>query len=229
MDIDFDKAIKPEDFETSYSTDIDAAKHNLMVFRSSVQSMQAEVDALEVKDAATEKKGAEMVAQVKKLGKAIVAKQDDIIGEAQEFVKGVQQFTLPFRKDLEGIEKAIKAKLSDYAYRKEQERRKAEEAARKAAEEAQKRIDADAKAHNVEPVQLPAPVIPKQAAPVRTESGTTSYVSQWTYEVEDVGKIPARYLAADPTNRAAVMESIRAGVRQIDGLRIFEKMVTRTR
>lgn len=50
---------------------------------------------------------------------------------------------------------------------------------------------------------------------MRTESGTTSYISQWTYEVEDVSKIPARYLIADPTNKAAVNESIRAGIREI--------------
>ena len=230
MAIDFSKALDegPESYQdhdatqfvasatpTVIANDIEAAKHNLMQFRSAVNAMQAEATALEVRDAETEEKGAEMTAQTKKLKKAIEAKQEDIIGEASKFVRLVQAFTLPFRKDLEAIEAQVKRKLGDYGFLKEQARRIAEEAARKAA--------------NVEPVQLPTPVIPKQSAPVRTESGTTSYVSQWTYEVEDVSKIPARYLLSDPTNKAAVNESIRAGVREIPGLKIFERMVTRTR
>ena len=242
MTIDFGKALQDEpvtmdtgeESKTAEVTivaanDIEAAKHNLMQFRSAVQAMQHEATSLEVKDAGSESKGAEMTAQVKRLKKTIEAKQEEIIGDASKFVRLVQAFTLPFRKDLEAIEAQVKRKLGDYGFRKEQARRIAEEAARKAAAEAQAQIDAEAKAANVEPVQLPTPVVPKQNAPVRTESGTTSYVSQWTYEVEDVSKIPARYLLPDPTNKAAVNESIRAGVREITGLRIFERMVTRTR
>jgi hypothetical protein len=229
--IDFDMALNETENPSRevVGNDFEAAKFNLLRFRTSVEEMKAEAAALEVEDPQGEGKGAEMTAQVKRLRKLIEAKQDEIIREASQFVRAVQAFTLPYRKDLEGIERAVKEKLSDYAYKKEMKRREAEALALKAAAEAQKKIDRQAKAAHIEPVQLPTPVIPKQSEPVRTESGTTSYVAQWTYEVEDVSKIPARYLLPDPTNKAAVNESIRAGVRDIPGLRIFEKMVTRTR
>jgi hypothetical protein len=231
--VDFDLALKETETESPsreiVGNDLEAAKFNLLCYRANVESMKGEATALVVEDPTGEGRGAEMTAQVKRLKKMIEQKQGDIIKEASEFVRSVQGFTLPFRKDLEAIEAEIKSKLSAYAYKKEMKRREDEAAARKAIEEAQKKINAQAKKAHIEPVQLPTPVVPQQSAPVRTESGTTSYISQWAYEVEDVSKIPARYLIADPTNKAAVNESIRAGIREIPGLRIFEKMVPRTR
>ena len=238
--IDFSKALNedPNVYERELyedatsaviANDIEAAKHDLMQFRDSVNAMQAEATALEVKDAASESQGAEMTAQVKKLKKQIEARQEEIIGEASKFVRLVQSFTLPFRKDLEAIEAQVKRKLGDYGFRKEQARRIAEEAARKAAAEAQAQIDAEAKAANVEPVVLPVPVVPKQSETIRTESGSTSYAKSWKYTVVDKSKIPARYLVEDPTDRAKVMESIRAGVREIPGLFIEETMIVKTR
>jgi hypothetical protein len=188
--------------------------------------MQREATEIQVSDEATEKRCSEMTSQTKALKKEIEATQDLLIGDAQKFVKSVQSFTLPFRKDLEAIEAQLKRKLGDYAYRKELDRRKAEAAAQAAAAAAQKKIDREAKKAGVEPVQLPTPIVPKEAAPVRTETGTSSYVSTWDFEVEDITKVPAKFLMVEA---AAVKNAIRAGVREIPGLKIFEKMVVRTR
>jgi hypothetical protein len=207
-------------------TPLDAAKNQLMQFRAGVNAMQREATELEVADEATEKRGGEMTAQTKALKKDIEAQQDLIIGEAQKFVKSVQAFTLPFRKDLEAIEAQIKLKLSGYAYKKEMDRRKAEAAAQKAAAEAQKKIDREAKKAGVEPVQLPTPIIPTEASPVRTETGTTSYVPVWDFEVVDISQVPAKYLEV---NAQAVRNAIRAGAREVPGLKIFEKFVVKTR
>lgn len=227
MSIDFNAAIAEQEVDHSHPiTPLDAAKNQLMQFRAGVNSMQREATELQVTDEATEKRGGEMTAQTKALKKQIEAQQEAIIGEAQRFVKSVQSFTLPFRKDLEAIEAQIKRKLSDYAYRKEMERRKAEALAAKAAAEAQKKIDREAKKAGIEPVQLPMPIIPQEAAPVRTESGTTSYVPVWDFEVVDISKVPAKFLMVEAS---AVKAAIRAGVREIPGLKIVEKMQVRTR
>lgn len=232
--IDFDAVNKEEkysnvvDFSSTMPTPLDYAKHHLMQFRSAIQAMQAEVNELDVDDSKTEAKAAEMTAQLKKIGKAIAEKQESIIGEASKFVNQVQKFTLPFRKDIEAIEAQVKRKLAVYGYKKELQRRAEEAAARAAAAEVQAKIDAEASALGIEPVTIPLPVIPVESGPIRTESGTTSFVKKWTYEVVDVSAIPARYMMADPTNRTAVMQDIRAGVREIPGLRIFEAVTTRT-
>jgi hypothetical protein len=226
--IDFNLAVEEEVFERGI-TPLDRAKHQLMKFRSAIQGMASEVEALEISDDQAEKRAAEMTAQARVLIKQIEEKQKQIIEEPQKFVKAVQTFTLPFRKDLDEIVGKVKRKLEAYGYTKELARREAEKRAKEATEKIQKEMDERAAKAGVEPVTIITPMIPEKRGPVRTETGTTSYVPVWDYEIIEVAKIPARYLAADPTNRAAVMESVRAGVREIPGLRIFEKMQVRTR
>lgn len=224
---------KQDEIETTNVKDVtplDEAKHQLSRFQSSVMAMRAEAEAIEVKDEASEARATAMRGQTKTLLNQITSAQDAIIAEPQTFVKSVQGFTLPFRKALEDIDKKIlKPKQESYAWKKEQARRIAEAEAQKAAAAAQKRIDAQAKRAGVESVQLPAPVIPERQAAVRTESGTSSTTFRWTYEVIEAGKVPAKFLVADPTDRARVMQAIDAGERAIPGLRIFEKAVTSTR
>jgi len=231
MSIDFNAAnnFDPKEDQPEPSTAItplDAAKNQLMQFRAGVNAMQREATELEVSSDSGEKKCSEMIAQAKSLKKQIEAQQDMLIAEPQKFVKSVQQFTLPFRKDLESIEGHLKRKLGDYAYKKEMERRKAEAAAQKAAEAAQKKINAEAKKAGIEPVQVPAPMIPREAEPVRTETGTTSFVPTWSYRIKDITKIPPKYLLVDDQE---VRHAIKAGVREIPGLEIYEKMQVRTR
>lgn len=228
--IDFQAALT-EDQETDNSnalTPLDAAKNQLMQFRAGVNAMQREATELEVSSDSGEKKCSEMIAQAKSLKKQIEAQQDILIAEPQKFVKSVQQFTLPFRKDLESIEGQLKRKLGDYAYKKEMERRKAEAAAQKAAEVAQKKINAEAKKAGVEPVQVPAPMIPREAAPVRTETGTTSFVPTWDFEIVNISMVPVKYLLVDAQ---AVRAAIKAGARgtDISGIKIVEKVQVRTR
>lgn len=230
MPINFDAAIDIGNGDSAYDpnqiTPLDAAKNQLMVFRAGVNAMQREATEITVSDPATEGRCSEMIAQTKALKKDIEAQQEILIAEPQKFVRSVQQFTLPFRKDLDAIEAQLKRKLGDYGFKKEMERRKAEAAAQKAAAEAQRKIDREAKRAGIEPVQLPAPVIPQEAEPVRTETGTTSYVPVWDFEVLDIAAVPAKYLEI---NAQAVRAAIKAGVREIPGLQIIERMQVRTR
>lgn len=229
MPINFDAAIDLCNGDVGGSnaiTPLDAAKNQLMQFRAGVNAMQREATELTVDSDPEEAKCSEMIAQTKSLKKEIEVQQDLLIAEPQKFVRSVQQFTLPFRKDLEAIEAQLKRKLGDYGYRKEMERRKAEAAAQKAAAEVQKKIDREAKKAGIEPVQVPAPVVPQEAAPVRTESGTTSYVSTWDFELVDIESVPHKYLMIDAP---AIRNAIKAGIREIPGIKIFEKMAIRTR
>lgn len=207
-------------------TEIDAAKNSLMQFRSSVNGMQREATELQIIDAATEAKAGEMIAQTKALKKQIETHQELLISSPQKFVRAVQSFTLPFRKDLESIEAQLKRKMGDYGYHKEMARRKAEAEAAKAAAALQKKIDKQAAKAGIEPVQIPAPIVPPESAPIRTESGTTSYVPVWGYELIRIEDVPHKYLMIDD---AAIKAAIRAGIREIPGLSIKERMQVRTR
>lgn len=228
--IDFEAAVNFDPMDDpepgTAITPLDAAKNQLMQFRAGVNAMQREATEITVSDPATEGRCSEMIAQTKALKKDIEAQQEILIAEPQKFVRSVQQFTLPFRKDLDAIEAQLKRKLGDYGYRKEMERRKAEASAQAAAAEAQRKIDREAKRAGIEPVQLPAPVIPQEAAAVRTETGTTSYVPVWDFEVLDIAAVPAKYLEI---NAQAVRAAIKAGLRDIPGLKISERMQIRTK
>lgn len=230
--IDFKAAMQDTEVvgESKEITPLDEAKRQLVQFSSSVVAMRTEASSLVVKDEASAAQATAMRGQTKTLLKRIADTQDNIIAEPQAFVKAVQSFTLPFRKTLEEIDKVIlKPKLEAHAWKIEQARRIAEAEARKAAEAAQKKIDREAKKAGVEAVQLPTPVIPVKQQTVRTESGTSSTRFDWDYEVRTPGLIPDEYLLADPTDRSKVMAAIKAGVREIAGLRIFEKPIVSTR
>jgi len=207
---------------------IDLAKKQLEVYQRGISDMQAEAEAIAVRTSDDERRCAEMAAQAKTLLKKIEATQAEIVAEPQRFVRSVQTFTLPLRRQLDGIVNVLKAKIGQYAYIKEQGRRKAEEEARKASVALQKKLDKEAKRAGIEPVQMPQMVIPVEKGPVRTESGTSSIRFVWTYDVVDKGKVPADYLKDDPTDSKKVNAAITSGIREIPGLKIFEIPTVRT-
>lgn len=68
---------------------------------------------------------------------------------------------------------------------------------------------------------------PEKAAPVVGALGSRTHLQDhWTYEVVDLGEVPRAYLVIDPSKVAA---AIRAGQRDIPGLRIFndKRLVSR--
>ena len=167
--IDFSAALNPaaetEHQEPAFErgvTPLDRAKHTLMQFRSMIQAMHAEATELEVQNDEGERRGAEMTAQARGLLKQIEEKQKQIIEEPQRFVKAVQNFTLPFRKDLDAIIAQVKHKLEAYGYRKELARREAEKRAQEEAARIQKEMDRRAKKAGGEPVTIFAPVLPEK-------------------------------------------------------------------
>lgn len=54
---------------------------------------------------------------------------------------------------------------------------------------------------------------------VRANGAVSSIAKRWTYEVEDISKVPAQFLEI---NRGAIQAAVRDGERNIPGLRIFQ-------
>ena len=57
---------------------------------------------------------------------------------------------------------------------------------------------------------------------VNLSSASSTVRNVWTFEVEDISKVPAEFLEV---NTKAINESIRAGVRDISGLKIYQKSI----
>lgn len=120
----------------------------------------------------------------------------------------------------------------DRAEALEKQRLADEEAARK-----QKELDAIAKREGVESVKVVAEQIeiPEEVevvvaevkiGPTRTDAGTASTIPVWDYKVVNVDEIPRDYLEV---NHRAIKEAIKAGMRQIPGVEIFEDTQVRFR
>jgi len=243
--------------------DLTPVRDALEPYLKQIDAMAAQAQAVVITDETSQTTAVEMAGQVKRLGKAIEAARKEFVGPPNDYVKQVNGLAGSVTTRLDSIERGLKAKMGEYAFRVEQERRKAEAAARQAAIEAQRKIDeearlareaaekeaAEARARAEEAakagdadaarlaeiakaeeakaqvvaemptVQVEAPVIPKASGPVRTAAGTASNKKVWKFEITDAQAVPREYLVVD---EKAIREAVKAGVRTIPGVNIFE-------
>ncbi len=106
------------------------------------------------------------------------------------------------------------ARLAAEAQAAEDRRIRAEEA--RLAEEAKTAVQPAAPAPPP-PMRAPIPVAPQKTT--RSPLATTTVKKVWQYEITDPDAVPREYLVVDEKKIAAV---VRAGVRSIAGVRIFE-------
>ena len=132
-----------------------------------------------------------------------------------------------FKADDEPLERAQKIvgakhlvyqRVQQEAARKEQERlRKLAEA--KQARQAQRAED---KGLEAPPVVIPMPTVQAPPKTIHTASGSVTTRTVWKHEVLDMAALPDEYKIADEVKLGKV---VRAGVREIPGVRIYEEMV----
>lgn len=199
--------------------DLTPVRVKLAPYDAEIDRMVAQAESLTVSDDATNAVAVEMGLQAKKIDAAIERVRKELVLDPNEYVKSVNGLAKGFQSRLSSIVASMRGKIGAYAQRQEMERRKAVEAARKAQAELQTKIDDEAKAANVEPVQVAAPVILKQQTVVRTEAGSASQRKVWKHEIEDEAKVSREYLMVD---EAKVRQAVKQGVREIPGIRIFE-------
>ena len=205
---------------------IDGARRALRVFEDKVSAMEAEAKAATVNSAETAANATEMTGQTKRLMKAVDDRRKEIISEPDSFVRKVNGFVKPISDRLKAIEALLKRKLSDHAYQVELQRREIERKQNEARIELQKQVDAEAKAKGVETVVLPPVAVPIKKEPVRSDSAVSSAVMVWKHKVIDAAAVPREYLIVD---ELAVKAAVKAGIRTIPGVEIFEEAEMRVR
>ena len=204
----------------------DGARRAIQAFSGKLAAMRAEAIALVVNSTESAKQATEMIGQVKRLAKAIDERRKEIISEADSFVRFTNGQVKPLADELKEDEAILKRKLSDHAMRVELQRREIERKQREALVELQKQVDAEAKAKGVETVVLPPVAVPTKKEPVRSDSAVSSAVPVWKHEVTDAAAVPRQYLIVD---ELAIRAAMKAGIRDIPGVRIFEEMEMRVR
>jgi hypothetical protein len=207
--------------------DLAPVRAQLQPFEDRLAAVAADASALEVKDEASNQTAAETLAVAKRLTKDLDAARKAIIGDADGYVRAVNNLAKALKDKLDGIARILTPKMSRYATLQEQARRAEEARRQKEAADLQKRLDAEAKKAGTEPVKVEAAPTPVPQGPVRTAAGTVQTRKVWKFEVEDAAQVPREFLIVD---EARIRQAVRDGVREIKGVRIFEdtQIVTRT-
>ena len=194
-----------------------------------IERMKGQANAHVVCDDRSQGDAIAMAGQAKKLAIAIEKKRKEIIEKPGEFVKTVNAFVKSFRDNLDEIDRVLKSRIQTHMLKIKAEQVEAQERARVEAETLQAALDAraqklqDETGENIPAVVVPAPVIPAQTIS-RSETGSAAYLRKSVeWEVVDIAIVPSGYLVID---KVAINHAIRAGIREIPGIRIYETETT---
>lgn len=150
----------------------------------------------------------------------------------KEIEKKRKSFTAPLNQSLKEInssfkritepitaaKQALSQRLMSWRSAEQRRIREEQEKARREEERRRKIQEAHAaKGHNVSeditPVEKPMPF---------SVSDTTKTRLQWTYDILDESQIPRKYLVLD---KGAITKAVHAGIRDIPGVKIYQKEV----
>lgn len=194
---------------------------------ATVTDLEAKVNALVVSDQHSFEMGAEIVGIAKRMLATLEQARKGEVAPLNSQVSAINASYKVVTGRLQPIIKSTDEKMGAYQTRL----REAEELARKEAEKA--RVKAEAAAAKAvaagkpaPPPPPPAPVIPQAPAMAATSQGGVSMRGTWTFEVKNIDKVPRKYLTID---EAKVKALVKAGEREIPGLRIYEKFGTTLR
>lgn len=217
------KALK-EKTELTFALDLAHAKMDLSQYNQAIDKMMAEAEAIEVINDVSSQKAVELAANAKKLFNRIEKQRKEIVTQPNQFIKAVNAFAKGFQNKLSQIENDLKTKISLYQNKIELERREQEKKAKEAAEKLQEEINEEAKEKGIEAPVVPIPIVPETKIITRTEEGASaSQRKTWKFKVVDISKVPKAYICI---SEVKVRQAIRMGIRQIEGLEIFEEITT---
>lgn len=125
---------------------------------------------------------------------------------------------------LEQAEKIVGGKHLEWVRKQQELARKEQERLRRLAEARQARAEKKAEERGEEPppVVIPMPTVQAPPKTLHTSSGAVRTRTIWRFEVVDFAALPEEYKVADEVKLGKV---VRAGVREIPGVRIYEEMV----
>lgn len=178
--------------------------------------MKAQVELLKVDSQESAIQASRMLVQLKTATEQLTEKRKFFTAPLKEHIKRIEALFRPTLDLLINADQQLRGKLLNYQHT--ERARKNEEQAKllKDAEKAQAKGDGEtALALATEATQLD--VVQRTQ---HVEDGSVQSKRVWTFEVEDLGKVPPEYFSLD---EAKVRTALRAGFRDIPGLRIFQK------
>lgn len=211
-------------------------------FDKILEDMESKADNHEVTDDQSSADCGVMAAQARKVFNQIEKKRKAVLSPYQTVVKSVNGCCNAIKGRLTAIQRKLEKDNRPYLVEKERKRREAEqkaieEARKESAEQLEKQQSQDLGAGRKSP--SPPVVVNVASAPAKktkidSEYGSQGIQKEWTYEIVDLMGLPVACFEARAEQIAAAVKpwinaQIKAGVREVEGVRIFQKDVVKTR
>lgn len=186
-----------------------------------ITTIEAQAEHLQVVDEESAKVATDMLGQIAKAKKAVEEKRQFFVKPLNEQVKRINEWFKQIISPLEKAEATLKNKVLLYRQEQERKRREEEERLRKLIEAEQKKLERQAAKKGMPaPPPIPIPVMPKQEKTFESTIAKATARTIWDFEIVDESKIPREFLMV---NEKAIRAAIKAGVRNIPGVRIFQR------
>ena len=191
------------------------------VARKEAAELQAKLDREAEEKNRLVREKAEAEARAKAEEEARIAAEEEAKRAEERAVKAEEEARKQAKNKKEAEKAAAIARVKAEKQAKETAE-KAEIEARKIADEAAEQARIEAENNKIEAARV-APVIVESRDTIKTASGSAKTKLKWTFELEDIKKVPAEYILLDEKK---IKHLIEAGFREIAGIRIFQADVT---
>jgi len=182
----------------------------------SALAVSAQASLVKVTDAASEGQAGTMLVQLKQMKQQVEDKKNFVVKPLKEHVKRLEAMFKPTLEKLDVANQSIRTKV--LAYREEAAAAQREEQAKLM----EKATEAQEAGDNESALAL-ATQAQEQMTLQKTnhlDEGSVQAKSVWTFEVTDFGAVPHEFFTLDEKK---VNAAIRAGQRDVPGIRIFQK------
>ena len=199
---------------------VEQAQGRAEIYREKLQELYDAAEVLEVDSAEKNEAIADLGLKSSKLVKDLTKERKRLIEPENTRVRAINKVFKPLTEISDKMRKLCAKKFGDYQHRVQLEERKREKAAAEAHKKLQKELDAEAERAGVEKVEAAPIVVPKAEPITRTQTGSASLRKHWTWKEVDFSKVPDEYKMLD---KVKINKQVRAGIRIIGGLEIFEE------
>jgi predicted RecB family endonuclease len=192
-----------------------------------IMEMRQYAESLQIDGPKKMEMAIQLDADAKNLIKAIKLKVAQVIEVPETFCKTAKGIQKTLTEDIERVRYSVGSKMIDYRKFLDLEREKQQNQIAEANKALQAKLDEQAKDSGVPAPQLTVVPLPPPEKTIRTSTGeSVTFKTRWTYEVTNPDSVPRDI--CDPSHRK-IADAVKAGIREISGVRIFETTDTATR
>lgn len=202
---------------------------------SKLSAVQVAVTSMVVDSEESLGEMSDILKQVKTHEKDIEAKEKEFTKPLNDTIKKIRDVFRPYKDQAEKLKRMIEQdKILPYHRILAEQKRKEEEAKREAEaarlrEEQERKLALASSFENedmlneaIKEEEKVTKVMAREIStgPVRSANSTLSVSKKWVFEIEDPSQVPYKYCSPDPK---LLKEAVDGGLREIPGVKIYEK------